>query len=801
MLLEIAGKLRLIANQLACYVANAACGGGICCGGQWYPSGSGGQCCGNVWYTPDQDGECCGDVWYVNNSPCPNGYIYLRWGTYDECCGCVPSLIFDPRVGDNVNIIDIKDDLCCPARSNAPEDLLPFDPDGNYIGCKQRCCDELVCTNEHPATCQQQGHTSLPGFCETLGCPAGCCSEDSAGNVTCDQVDGELLCVSPSVVAGPDCSSGCLGQCCVIDGNGVPQPQGIMTQEDCDAIEGQWQGIAVEACSACTCRPPFDCACCESVVSTAAGITFLQPRRKRLPQILDTFRVTVSGRTESSIYIHGIPIGASCDFEVTFLLCYGSFNIEPVECGTNFKKLDVKVCWQEQHTSSDTLQIQGCETGTIAAGSCRPDGCDGSGDCPPGSGCTTTLLHDDDGAATSAGISVYGSMTIDSSGTGPLVLTGNITIPAEACNLTLLLTGTNTGLNRIDGDILQLGTGKIAIVEKRGVGTWSLGGTNTYRGQLRVINGTLVITSEVDSNYVAGGSPFGLTPTSSVYPAIGGTDSISGGTAALLFADGVSIRRAFNVIAGSQNVVIGGYSGTSSVAASVTNYLYNDVTFQAASGATVTFSCLFIDTGVSPTITIGTAGNTGTVVLDNFLPCPFQATGNTAAVIIAHGTARLIGDDNRIDPATPATIGSATLEIDGVSQSLDSLSFVATGGTVTGGTLRPVAVNADGTGHEIASAVSLAQAATFTVEEDAALAVTGVVSGAFAITKDGDGLLELDAANTYSGGTTIDGGTARAGDVAAFGTGGITVNAGGTLDKNGFMLANTITNNGGTVIP
>jgi autotransporter-associated beta strand protein len=272
-------------------------------------------------------------------------------------------------------------------------------------------------------------------------------------------------------------------------------------------------------------------------------------------------------------------------------------------------------------------------------------------------------------------------------------------------------------------------------------------------------------------------------------------------TAALLFADGVTVERAFSVPANAaQTVIIGGYSGTSSVASSVTNTISRDVTFQAAGGATVTFSCLWLSSVVDPIITVGAAGNAGTVVFDNYLPGPTQGTGDTSEFRVEYGTAELAGADDRIDPTTPVTVSGATLHIDGVSQSLDSLSFVATGGAVTGGTLRPVAVAVDGSGHEIASAVSLAQAATFTVEEDADLTVSGVISGAFAITKESDGLLELDAANTYSGGTTINGGTARAGDVAAFGTGAITVNAGGTLDKAGFALANTITNNGGTVL-
>jgi autotransporter passenger strand-loop-strand repeat protein/autotransporter-associated beta strand protein len=52
----------------------------------------------------------------------------------------------------------------------------------------------------------------------------------------------------------------------------------------------------------------------------------------------------------------------------------------------------------------------------------------------------------------------------------------------------------------------------------------------------------------------------------------------------------------------------------------------------------------------------------------------------------------------------------------------------------------------------------------------------------------GDGWLELDLANTYSGGTVIDGGTVEIDNVSALGTGGLSL-LGGTLDMNGMSYA------------
>ena len=93
----------------------------------------------------------------------------------------------------------------------------------------------------------------------------------------------------------------------------------------------------------------------------------------------------------------------------------------------------------------------------------------------------------------------------------------------------------------------------------------------------------------------------------------------------------------------------------------------------------------------------------------------------------------------------------------------------ATGSSITGtGTLTlggDVTVNNAGTGSNgatISAPVALGAIRTFTVADGSSaidLAISGVISGAYGITKAGAGLMNLSGANTYTGLTIINAGT------------------------------------------
>jgi autotransporter-associated beta strand protein len=76
----------------------------------------------------------------------------------------------------------------------------------------------------------------------------------------------------------------------------------------------------------------------------------------------------------------------------------------------------------------------------------------------------------------------------------------------------------------------------------------------------------------------------------------------------------------------------------------------------------------------------------------------------------------------------------------------------------------------------------------------------GVISGSGSLIKDGTGYLRLSGNNTYGGGTFLNGGTLDSDSTNAFGTGFIIVGSGTTLNLESHNVANSITNNGGTIL-
>jgi fibronectin-binding autotransporter adhesin len=98
-----------------------------------------------------------------------------------------------------------------------------------------------------------------------------------------------------------------------------------------------------------------------------------------------------------------------------------------------------------------------------------------------------------------------GSGVISSDGAGTLSFTNpafSNTFGGATAARTLILGGTNTGANTIAGTIANNSVLGTVGVTKTGVGTWFLGGNNTYTGATSVDAGTLFINGSLSSGAV-----------------------------------------------------------------------------------------------------------------------------------------------------------------------------------------------------------------------------------------------------------------------------------------------------------
>jgi autotransporter-associated beta strand protein len=488
------------------------------------------------------------------------------------------------------------------------------------------------------------------------------------------------------------CEQACKGACCGYDPeNGyVPLEISPATRSDCENAGGEFQGVGTTECLGCIkdgvdqgtrCRLPFDGCCCEEKTSTGYGLTFYQPRDKRMPPFSDTVQVTVEFTTLSPILIHGDLFEASaynnCNKALTFLLCWDAFNVEPFPCGTRFAGLDIKVCWDQYATDVETLKFSGCNDITVWLGNCQYE-------------CETFMTYEGGGHTSNASVVLHGDGTIYANGTGPLVLTSNIT-HAGNCDRTLTLAGTNDQLNEVRR-ILDPGGSPVCHVVKDGPGRWRLNATSrSFNGDLTVKNGTLQI---------AHGGAVGSTVK------IGG-----GGSATFLLEENVTTNVSFDVLAASGRILIGGVndSGLATYSSGEIR-MGHPVTLAATTGGSVDFSNSWAGPSSGSTCTqdviIGAVGFAGTALLNysgtlHTTGEVFIANGDVVlgldTVLSADGgitlrdntSLRITGADG-IDPSSQVTAEDSTLTIEAedgdpaATQSLDDL--VVTGSLTIDGT-------------------------------------------------------------------------------------------------------------------
>ncbi|EAY3206993.1 autotransporter outer membrane beta-barrel domain-containing protein [Salmonella enterica] len=396
---------------------------------------------------------------------------------------------------------------------------------------------------------------------------------------------------------------------------------------------------------------------------------------------------------------------------------------------------------------------------------------------------------------------ISGSGQVEKSGDGTLTLSGSNTYTGGtlisggtlvATNVEALGTGDVTDNATLalntggDFDNAISGSGK---VEKSGDDALTLSGSNTYTGGTLISSGTLVA-----SNVEALGTG-DVTDNATLELNTGGTfdNAISGSGQVVKSGDKMLTLSGANSYSGG-TLISDGTLVASNVESLGTGDVTNNATLELNTGGdftnNISGSGQVVKSGDDAlalsganSYTGGTLISSGTLVATNVDALGTGDITDNAVLELNTG-----GDfDNAISGSGQVVkSGDETLTLSG--------SNTYTGGTtINDGTLVATSVDALGTG-DVTDNVTL--------EMNTGGDFDNAISGSGQVVKSGDKTLTLSGANSYTGGTTISGGTLVASNVEALGSGDIDNYASLQLNASGqFVTANlTIHDNATTAI-
>ena len=409
--------------------------------------------------------------------------------------------------------------------------------------------------------------------------------------------------------------------------------------------------------------------------------------------------------------------------------------------------------------------------------------------------------------STSDAISAPGNTTINS-----LTLVGGTTLTINAgSTLTIasgsvLMTGTSGGSPQIvGGGTLILGSaanpdgivtvqqGLTATIAVTGFTTSNLtiggGGalvlplananiTSTASGAIALVGGIGGINGNIVPTTLTIGSPLSLG--NATLKLISGTFLTTIGTSATL-PNGLVLTNPLSFF--NSNVTLGAPTFPITFNGAVTFAGASEL-LTIPSGVTITMSGVITGSSsliLNPVLAGATQG-TGTLVLSGSSVGTYLGITNIAAGVLSDQSAGGLGSGSE---GTVVSNG-ATLQVMGGISSGEGLAVSGTGAAGTTGAVESVP---GGTSLNTLS-TTITLLGDTTISTDAGqLSISGVISGAGALTKVGSGVLSLSGANTYTGVTNINAGILEANAASALGTlaSGVfvgTVNTSATLQLN-----------------
>ena len=388
-----------------------------------------------------------------------------------------------------------------------------------------------------------------------------------------------------------------------------------------------------------------------------------------------------------------------------------------------------------------------------------------------GSGTVTKLGA---GTQTLSGPNTYTGGTAITNGT--LQLSGSGTLGAAGAsvavstNALLDLNGTSQNIKFTAGT----GTGTVANNSGSGTSTLTLAGT-------ALVNGSLVIIQDYTTTP---GGKVAVTIVSNTQP-MNALNTYSGGTTvnagAFLYLNSsspsgagtgpINLPASGGTVATSSGLVVDGVTYSNDITGA--GYIHNNVN------------------GAATAVFTGTLNTSGTFNFRNVSAAfNFAGSGGStlSGVIGPAGGTGVYGPNATVATGSIIKSGTGSLTLTGTN--LYTGTTAISGGTLTIG-------GAGKLGSSGAYAGNITNDATFIYSSSAAQTISGPISGAGTLTKQGVGTLTLSGANTYSGDTTISGGTLLVNNTS--GTGAVTVNTNGTLGGIGTITGLVTNNAGGTL--
>ncbi len=351
-----------------------------------------------------------------------------------------------------------------------------------------------------------------------------------------------------------------------------------------------------------------------------------------------------------------------------------------------------------------------------------------------------------------------GGATLETDGSGPLVLTSSLTATGNGAK-TLTLQGSNAGTNTIAGKIVN--STSATSVTKSGTGTWVLAGPNTYTGNTTLNTGGLLDLANTSAlgtgTFVIGGNGF-FDNTTGAPLTIANAITLSGGSPTFVGSANLTINGAVTISGANRTITVSANTLTLGAAVGDSGQARS---FTKAGGGTLVLS------GVN-TYTGNTTINAGTLALG-----ASASLANTAAIVVGAGATY---DVSAISAYSLST--SNTLTASGTAAAVATING-APGGTVNLGS-QEVNLNfapTNFTGDVASPSLNIVQGAlTFNNNQIVVTNTTATPLGAgtYALIQVGDGITGT-INGTPNSSVFVEGAGLAAGSVAAISISGSTV--------------------------